>query len=163
MERLRWWRQAAKDDAHGDGVFTPVLPARAAEGLCPDSSLRFSLQPIPQRSITLVPKAAGDGRLPTGGVLPPRPRPFDLALPTLRRGHGRRAETYRGRTLVVLLRFVMTTQLAMTAGRAYSTPLYPCASRPAAALPADSIACFRSNPGSTNLHSEQCLRTFCVA
>jgi hypothetical protein len=51
----------------------------------------------------------------------------------------------------------------MTAGRAYSTPLYPCASRPAAALPADSIACFRSNPGSTNLHSEQCLRKFSVA
>jgi hypothetical protein len=61
------------------------------------------------------------------------------------------------------LRFVMTTQPAMAAGRAYSTPLYPCASWPLVPLPADSIACFRSNPESTYLYSEQCIRKFSVA
>jgi len=64
--------------------------------------------------------------------------------------------------MVQLLRFVMTTQPALAPGRAHSTPSYPCASQPATALPADSIACVRSNPVSTQLHSELSVRNFLV-
>jgi len=108
--------------------FAPVLSTRTAKRLCPDSTLRLSIQSIPCRPIGLVPTVAGDGHPATGGVFEFRPKSIDLALPTLRRGHGCGAETHRrGTRAVQLLRFVITEphpwpQVVLTARRPTRVP-----------------------------------------
>ena len=156
MEGLCSWRQAAKDEAYRDGVLTPVLSARAAKRLRPDSTLWFSIQPFPRRSIGLMPTVAGDIHFRIGSVVASRRKPFDLALPTLRRGYGSEAEAHRRRTLAVqLLRFVITTQPVVINGRAHSMPSCRCALAPPNASPADLIAYSRLNMGSAPSHWEQ--------
>jgi hypothetical protein len=88
-------------------------------------------------------------------VLTLRAKLFDLVLPGLWGGHGHGAEIHwRGTHAVQLLRFVITTQPAADRGRAPRTPSRTCASSPATASLAQSIACCRPNTGFALLHAE---------
>ena len=136
MERLRPRWQATQDDAHGDGVSPPILPARTAEGLCQDSSLWFSVKPISRLPTGIMPAVAGNAHARTAGVSQLQRKPFDLALPTLRRANGRSAETHRRGSLAVrLLRFVITPRPAEVQRRANGTLADLCVRLPSTALP----------------------------
>jgi hypothetical protein len=145
VERLRPRGQAAEDDGPGNGVPAAFLPTRVAQGLCPDPPLRISVKPASRVPIALMPAVVGDEHASTAGIAKPRGKFIHLALPTLRRGHGRSTKAHRRGSLAVrLLRFVIAPRRVTAHRRARGTPAESCVRFPPAASGTALMARFQS-------------------
>ena len=114
--------QTAQDDARGDGVPAPILPARTTQGLRPDSPLRLFGKLAACLPAALMPALFGHEHTRTTRIGEHQRKLINLALSTLRRGYGRDTKTDRRGTLAMrVLRFVVAPWPTMFNGRALST------------------------------------------
>jgi hypothetical protein len=140
MEGLRSRRQAALDDAAGNGVLAPFLPTRVAEGVRQNPVFWFPRKPIPRALPPALPAAAGE-RVPAALRL--LGNYLHLALPQLRRRDDCHPQTCRcGAFAVRLLRYLLMLRTTADHRRARGTPADLCA-RPS---PNRSLATFSGPP-----------------